>query len=67
MQQAAEEGDCLIVAINSDDGIRRLKKGAERPIFRQQHRATMLAALEAVDYVVVFETETAWSSGSTQA
>ncbi len=58
LQQAAEEGDCLIVAINSDGGVRRLNKGVERPIFKQQHRATMLAALEAVDYVVVFEEAT---------
>jgi D-beta-D-heptose 7-phosphate kinase/D-beta-D-heptose 1-phosphate adenosyltransferase len=58
LQQAAEEGDCLIVAINSDGGIRRLNKGVERPIFRQEHRTTMLAALEAVDYVVVFDEPT---------
>jgi D-beta-D-heptose 7-phosphate kinase/D-beta-D-heptose 1-phosphate adenosyltransferase len=58
LQQAAEEGDCLIVAINSDDGVRRLNKGVERPIFKQEHRATMLAALEAVDYVVVFDEAT---------
>jgi D-beta-D-heptose 7-phosphate kinase/D-beta-D-heptose 1-phosphate adenosyltransferase len=58
LQQAAEEGDCLIVAINSDDGIRRLNKGPERPIFEQDHRAAMLAALEAVDYVVVFDEPT---------
>ena len=58
LQQAAEEGDCLIVAINSDAGVRRLNKGPERPIFQQEHRATMLAALEAVDYVVVFDEPT---------
>jgi D-beta-D-heptose 7-phosphate kinase / D-beta-D-heptose 1-phosphate adenosyltransferase len=58
LQQAAEEGDCLIVAINSDDSVRRLNKGPERPIFKQQHRAAMLAALEAVDYVVVFDEAT---------
>ncbi len=58
LQQAAEEGDCLIVAINSDAGVRRLNKGPERPIFSQEHRAMMLAALEAVDYVVVFDEPT---------
>lgn len=58
LQQAAEEGDCLIVAINSDAGVRRLNKGPERPIFQQEHRAMMLAALEAVDYVVVFDEPT---------
>ena len=58
LQQAAEEGDCLIVAINSDAGVRRLNKGPERPIFQEAHRALMLAALEAVDYVVVFDEPT---------
>ena len=58
LQQAAEEGDCLIVAINSDASVRRLNKGPERPIFSQEHRATMLAALEVVDYVVVFDEAT---------
>lgn len=54
LQQAAREGDCLIVAINSDESVRQLGKGTDRPIFTQQQRATMLAALEAVDYVTVF-------------
>jgi D-beta-D-heptose 7-phosphate kinase/D-beta-D-heptose 1-phosphate adenosyltransferase len=58
LQQAADEGDCLIVAINSDAGVRRLNKGPERPIFTQEQRARMLAALEAVDYVVVFDEPT---------
>lgn len=58
LQQGAAEGDCLIVAINSDASIRRLNKGPERPIFPQQQRAAMLAALEAVDYVVVFDEAT---------
>ncbi|MGQ0636245.1 MAG: D-glycero-beta-D-manno-heptose 1-phosphate adenylyltransferase [Planctomycetaceae bacterium] len=58
LQQAAQEGDCLIVAINSDESVRRLGKGPERPIIPQEHRAAMLAALEAVDYVVVFDEAT---------
>lgn len=58
LQQAAEEGDCLIVAINSDDSVRQLDKAPDRPIFRQEQRAAMLAALEAVDYVVIFEEAT---------
>ncbi len=58
LQQAAEEGDCLVVAINSDASVRRLNKGPERPIFSQEHRAAILAALEAVDYVVVFDEAT---------
>jgi D-beta-D-heptose 7-phosphate kinase/D-beta-D-heptose 1-phosphate adenosyltransferase len=58
LQQAAREGDCLIVAINSDNSVRRLNKGPDRPIFAEQDRAAMLAALEAVDYVVVFDEAT---------
>jgi D-beta-D-heptose 7-phosphate kinase / D-beta-D-heptose 1-phosphate adenosyltransferase len=58
LQQAAEEGDCLIVAINSDDSVRSLGKSPDRPIFHQEQRAAMLAALEAVDYVVVFHEST---------
>jgi len=38
LQQAAREGDCLIVAINSDDSVRRLNKGPDRPIFAEQDR-----------------------------
>ncbi|MES2788702.1 MAG: D-glycero-beta-D-manno-heptose 1-phosphate adenylyltransferase [Planctomycetota bacterium] len=58
LQQAAREGDCLIVAINSDSSVRRLNKGPDRPIFVEHDRAAMLAALEAVDYVVVFDEAT---------
>ncbi|RPI82526.1 MAG: D-glycero-beta-D-manno-heptose 1-phosphate adenylyltransferase [Planctomycetaceae bacterium] len=58
LQQAAQEGDCLIVALNSDNSIRRLNKGPERPIFPADQRAAMLAALEAVDHVLVFDEST---------
>ena len=58
LQQAAEEGDCLVVAINSDASVRGLDKAPDRPIFGQQHRATMLAAMEGIDYVVIFDEET---------
>lgn len=58
LQQARREGDCLIVALNSDDSVRRLNKGPDRPIFSEHDRATMLAALEAVDYVTVFDEAT---------
>ncbi len=58
LQQAADEGDCLIVAVNSDDSVRRLNKAPDRPLFDQQDRATMLAALDSVDYVLVFDEST---------
>jgi D-beta-D-heptose 7-phosphate kinase/D-beta-D-heptose 1-phosphate adenosyltransferase len=54
---AKAQGDVLVVAINSDRSVRRLK-GPERPLVPQASRATLLAALEAVDYVVVFDTPT---------
>jgi D-beta-D-heptose 7-phosphate kinase/D-beta-D-heptose 1-phosphate adenosyltransferase len=54
---AKAQGDVLVVAVNSDRSVRRLK-GPERPLVPQGSRATMLAALEAVDYVVVFDTPT---------
>jgi rfaE bifunctional protein nucleotidyltransferase chain/domain/rfaE bifunctional protein kinase chain/domain len=47
-------GDCLIVCINSDDSVRRLK-GPERPIMTEADRVDLLASLECVDAVVVFE------------
>ena len=58
LQEASREGDCLIVAINSDDSVRRLDKAPDRPIFDEQYRAQMLAGLESVDYVVVFSEST---------
>jgi len=50
-------GDVLIVGINSDASVKRLK-GERRPILNQGERAVMLAALEAVDYVTAFEEDT---------
>lgn len=58
LQEAAREGDCLVVAVNSDDSVRRLAKGPDRPLFAEEYRAQMLAALEVVDYVVVFSQDT---------
>ena len=50
-------GDALLVAVNSDDSVRRLK-GPTRPVTTASDRAYVLAALEAVDAVVVFEQDT---------
>ena len=58
LQQAATEGDCLVVAVNSDRSVRGLNKGPERPIFPEQQRAALLAALAAVDFVVIFDEDT---------
>ena len=54
---AARLGDVLVVAVNSDDSIRRLK-GPDRPINTALDRAAVLAALGDVDYVTIFETDT---------
>lgn len=54
---ARKLGDCLIVCVNSDDSVRRLK-GADRPIMTQADRAELLLSLECVDAVVVFEEDT---------
>ncbi|MDX2376732.1 PfkB family carbohydrate kinase [Microbacterium sp. LRZ72] len=50
-------GDCLVVCLNSDDSVRRLK-GPERPIMGEQDRRDLLLALECVDAVVVFAEST---------
>lgn len=57
LQQARQLGSCLIVAINSDESARRLK-GPARPVIGADERAEMLASLECVDYVTVFEEDT---------
>jgi D-beta-D-heptose 7-phosphate kinase/D-beta-D-heptose 1-phosphate adenosyltransferase len=53
LESARALGDVLIVAINSDDSVRRLK-GEDRPLVPEAERAEALAALEAVDAVVVY-------------
>jgi D-beta-D-heptose 7-phosphate kinase/D-beta-D-heptose 1-phosphate adenosyltransferase len=58
LQEARELGDYLVVAINSDESVRQLK-GYPRPFVTQDERAEMLAALESVDYVTVYEELTA--------
>jgi rfaE bifunctional protein nucleotidyltransferase chain/domain len=50
-------GDCLVVCLNSDASVRRLK-GSERPIMSQPDRVDLLQALECVDAVIVFEEDT---------
>ena len=54
---AREFGDILIVAVNSDSSVRRIK-GDGRPLVPQQDRAEVLAALACVDYVTIFDEPT---------
>ena len=56
LQVAKSYGDILIVAVNSDESVRKLK-GDKRPIMPQAERAEMVASLAVVDYVTVFEEE----------
>lgn len=57
LEKARSEGDVLVLGINTDDSVRRLK-GAPRPINDQIERARVLAGLEAVSYVTFFEEDT---------
>ncbi|GGM33237.1 hypothetical protein GCM10011608_17180 [Micromonospora sonchi] len=54
LEQARALGDLLVVAVNSDDSVRRLK-GTDRPVNPVEDRTALLAALSCVDHVVVFE------------
>jgi D-beta-D-heptose 7-phosphate kinase/D-beta-D-heptose 1-phosphate adenosyltransferase len=54
LAEARRLGDALIVAVNSDRSVRALK-GAGRPIMPESERAEILAALESVDYVTIFD------------
>ena len=55
LQEARSLGDILIVALNSDQSVRQLK-GPGRPVVGENERAFVLAALQSVDYIVIFET-----------
>ena len=57
LEAAKAMGDLLIVGINSDKQARRLK-GDGRPVLSQDHRAEIVAALDAVDFVTIFEEPT---------
>jgi D-beta-D-heptose 7-phosphate kinase/D-beta-D-heptose 1-phosphate adenosyltransferase len=57
LQAARSLGDCLVVCLNSDASVRRLK-GRERPIISEQDRVDLLLALECVDAVLVFDEDT---------
>jgi D-beta-D-heptose 7-phosphate kinase/D-beta-D-heptose 1-phosphate adenosyltransferase len=54
LQFARDQGDALVVGLNSDTSVRR-GKGDQRPVNGEQERAQVLAALECVDYVVIFD------------
>jgi D-beta-D-heptose 7-phosphate kinase/D-beta-D-heptose 1-phosphate adenosyltransferase len=57
LSQAAKEADLLIVGLNSDESVKRLK-GSDRPINHEQSRALIIASLAIVDAVILFEEDT---------
>jgi D-beta-D-heptose 7-phosphate kinase / D-beta-D-heptose 1-phosphate adenosyltransferase len=57
LQKARSFGDLLILGLNSDSSVRRLK-GEKRPLIGQAERAHILAALDCVDYLVIFDEDT---------
>jgi D-beta-D-heptose 7-phosphate kinase/D-beta-D-heptose 1-phosphate adenosyltransferase len=57
LQKARQLGDLLVLGLNSDASIRRLK-GPKRPLIDQEERAHILAALDCIDYVVIFDEDT---------
>jgi D-beta-D-heptose 7-phosphate kinase/D-beta-D-heptose 1-phosphate adenosyltransferase len=57
LRQSRLLGDCLVIGLNSDASVKRLK-GNDRPINSEQDRALVLEALDFVDYIVVFNEDT---------
>ncbi len=57
LERVKQEADCLIVAVNSDASVRRLK-GPGRPVVRARERARLIASLKPVDYVTLFSEDT---------
>lgn len=57
LEEAKRKGDILIVALNSDASVRKIK-GNKRPLINQDDRLKMIAALESVDYALLFNQDT---------
>lgn len=60
LRRTAELGDILIVGLNSDESVKRLK-GPERPVNDQESRAEVLGALDCVDHVIIFDEDTPYN------
>jgi len=60
LEEAASLGDYLIVGLNSDSSVRRLK-GSKRPINNEQDRSTVLAGLSSVSFIIIFEEDTPYN------
>ena len=57
LKEAKKQGDILILGLNSDSSIKRLK-GESRPIFKEEERLELLSSFEFIDYIVVFDEDT---------
>jgi len=57
LQDAKKKGDILVVGINSDSSVKKIK-GKNRPVINQKDRLRLIAALESVDYAVLFKEDT---------
>lgn len=57
LQEARQQGDLLVVGVNADKSVKKLK-GESRPVQHEQDRAEILAALACVDFAVIFDEET---------
>ncbi len=55
LEEAKRLGDRLVVGLNSDNSVRQLNKGNDRPIVTAEQRAEVLVALTCVDYVTIFD------------
>lgn len=58
LAQTADFGDKLVVAVNADSSVKKLNKGASRPIQDEDSRALIIAALHFVDAVIIFSKDT---------
>ena len=58
LERARALGDSLVVGVNTDASVRRLDKGTGRPYVEEAHRASVVAALESVDAVCLFDEDT---------
>ena len=54
LQEARRQGDCLVVAVNSDSSVQQIKE-AGRPVMPERQRAEVVAALGCVDWVTIFD------------
>lgn len=58
LSQARDQGDFLVLGLNTDDSVRKLNKAPNRPVNNEQARAKVLAGLASIDLLVLFNEET---------